>query len=85
MIQRLLLEFAGCLLLFTTILHTATKPIAPLAIGSAVAIGIFATGGFMNPIVSTMLFLKEGSPTGELMSLIAVQYFAGWVSYKIMS
>jgi len=84
MIQRLLLEFAGCLLFFMTILHTAGKPIAPLTIGSALAVAIFATGGHMNPAVSAMFFLKDGFPAAELLALVATQMAAGYVSLKVM-
>src|SRR5262245_47362961 len=84
---KYLVEFIGTFFLVATIGFTVVKPgnvdpiIAPLAIGSALMVLVFAgghvSGGHYNPAVTLAVFLRGKLPVKEVAPYMAAQLLAG--------
>jgi aquaporin Z len=87
--RKLVVEFIGTFFLVFTVC-TATNPktgagaLAPLAIGAALMVMVFAgghiSGGHYNPAVSTAVLVRGKLTVEEWMSYIATQLLAGVIA-----
>ena len=83
--RKLLVEFIGSFfLLFTVGMAVASAgPLAPLAIGSALMVMVFAgghiSGAHYNPAVSLAVFLRGKMESDELMAYWVAQVLGGIV------
>lgn len=69
-----LLEAIGSFFFFGTILLYASKPnVGPFVIGLALATSLFLTSGHLNPAVTLMFFLKDGSSMSNMLAMIGAQ------------
>lgn len=85
--QKLVVEFIGTFfLVFTVGMAVTTDPdviqgLAPLAIGSALMVMVFAgghiSGGHYNPAVSLAVFIRGKLPAGELLPYWVAQLAGG--------
>ena len=84
--RKLLVEFIGAFfLVFTVGMAVATAgPLAPLAIGSALMVMVFAgghiSGGHYNPAVSTAVFFRGKMASNEFIAYVVTQIGAGIVA-----
>src|SRR5580658_4409177 len=89
--KKCLVEFIGTFfLVFTvgsTVIPPSAGPLAPIAIGSALMIMVFAgghiSGGHYNPAVTFAVALRGKCPWGEALSYwvaqIAAAFLAAWL------
>jgi aquaporin Z len=86
---KLIVEFIGTFFLVFTVGMTVVKPndagpLAPLAIGSALMVMIFAggyiSGGHYNPAVSLAVYLRGASSINQMLSYWVVQVVAAVVA-----
>jgi aquaporin Z len=88
--RKLVVEFIGTFfLVFTVGMAVANAgDLAPLAIGSALMVMVFAgghvSGGHYNPAVSTAVFLRGKMSSDELIAYVAAQVAAGVVAGLIV-
>jgi aquaporin Z len=88
--RKLVVEFIGTFfLVFTVGMAVANAgPLAPLAIGSALMVMIFAgghvSGGHYNPAVSTAVFLRGKMSSEEFVAYVIAQIVAGVVAALIV-
>lgn len=84
--MKYIYEFIGTFFLVLTVGMTVLNPnsaglLAPLAIGSALAVMVFAgghvSGGHYNPAVSLAVFLRKKLPFNDLIIYWIVQLLAG--------
>ncbi|HEY8995248.1 MAG TPA: aquaporin [Lacunisphaera sp.] len=86
--KKYLVEFIGTFFLVFTIGMTVIAPgagaFAPLAIGSCLAVMIFAgghiSGGHFNPAVTIGVWLRGKCPTADVVPYFAAQFAAGLVA-----
>ena len=86
--RKLVVEFVGMFLfMFTVGMATNTAgagALAPLAIGSALMVMVFAgghvSGGHFNPAVSTAVFLRGRMPSTELAPYVVTQCVAAVIA-----
>ena len=86
--RKLVVEFVGMFLfMFTVGMATNTAgagALAPLAIGSALMVMVFAgghvSGGHFNPAVSTAVFLRGRMPSTELATYVVIQCVAAVIA-----
>ena len=86
--KKYLVEFIGTFFLVFTIGMTVVAPgagnLAPLAIGSVLAVMIFAgghvSGGHFNPAVTIGVWLRGKCPTGDVISYLGAQSAAALVA-----
>lgn len=86
--KKYLVEFIGTFFLVFTVGMTVVAPgagnLAPLAIGSVLAVMIFAgghvSGGHFNPAVTLGVWLRGKCPTGDVAPYFAAQAAAGLVA-----
>lgn len=86
--KKYLVEFIGTFFLVFTIGMTVIAPgagaMAPLAIGSILAVMIFAgghiSGGHFNPAVTLGVWLRGKCPTSDVMPYLGAQFAAGLVA-----
>lgn len=86
--MKYLYEFIGTFFLVFTVGMTVTNPsvglFAPLAIGSALAVMVFAgghvSGGHYNPAVSLAVFMRDKLSRNDLAKYWVVQLIAGIVA-----
>ncbi len=86
--KKYLVEFIGTFFLVFTIGMTVIAPgagdMAPLAIGSCLAVMIFAgghiSGGHFNPAVTIGVWLRGKCPTGDVAPYLGAQFTAGLVA-----
>jgi aquaporin Z len=88
--RKLVVEFIGTFfLVFTVGMAVANAgDLAPLAIGSALMVMVFAgghvSGGHYNPAVSTAVFVRGKMSSDELVAYVATQVAAGVVAGLIV-
>jgi aquaporin Z len=88
--RKLVVEFIGTFfLVFTVGMAVANAgDLAPLAIGSALMVMVFAgghvSGGHYNPAVSTAVFVRGKMSSDELVAYVAAQVAAGVVAGLIV-
>lgn len=84
--KKLIVEFIGAFILVFTIGNTvsAHEALAPLAIGAALMVAIYAggpvSGAHYNPAVSVALWRRGALSTGELLPYISVQVLGAAVA-----
>ena len=86
--KKYLVEFIGTFFLVFTIGMTVIAPgagaMAPLAIGSILAVMIFAgghiSGGHFNPAVTLGVWLRGKCPTSDVVPYLGAQFTAGLVA-----
>jgi aquaporin Z len=86
--KKYIVEFIGTFFLVLTVGMTVINPdngvIAPLAIGSALMIMVYAgghvSGGHYNPAVTIAVWLRGRCPTSDVMPYIGSQIAAGIVA-----
>ena len=86
--RKLVVEFVGMFLFMFTVGMATNKAgagaLAPLAIGSALMVMVFAggnvSGGHFNPAVSTAVFLRGRMLTNEFAAYVATQCIAAVVA-----
>ncbi|MGZ3633382.1 MAG: MIP/aquaporin family protein [Parachlamydiaceae bacterium] len=92
--MKYIYEFIGTFFLVLTVGMTVLEPHsvglwAPLAIGSALAVMVFAgghiSGGHYNPAVSLAAFMRKKLPLNDLWAYWSVQFAAGIVAALIAS
>lgn len=90
--EKYIVEFIGTFFLVFTIGMTVISPgagdMAPLAIGSCLAVMIFAgghiSGGHFNPAVTIGVWLRGKCPTSDVVPYFGAQFTAGLVaSYAV--
>src|SRR5690242_1486689 len=86
--KKYLVEFIGAFFLVMTVGMTVIDPgagaLAPLAIGSALMIMVYAgghvSGGHYNPAVTLAVWLRGRCPTSDVLPYIGAQVLAGVVA-----
>ena len=86
--KKYLVEFIGTFFLVLTVGMTVLDPnstqFAPLAIGSALMIMVYAgghiSGGHYNPAVTVAVWLRGRCPAADVLPYIGAQLFAGVVA-----
>jgi aquaporin Z len=90
--KKYLVEFIGTFFLVLTVGMTVINPdagtIAPLAIGSALMIMVYAgghvSGGYYNPAVTLAVWLRGRCPQAEVLPYIGSQFAGGIVAAMIV-
>ena len=94
MLSKLVVEFLGTFFLVLTVGQTVINPggagpLAPLAIGSALMVMIYAgghrSGGHYNPAVTLAVWLRGKCSTAELPFYLLAQFAAGFVAAVVVS
>ena len=86
--KKYLVEFIGAFFLVMTVgmtvIDPGAGPLAPLAIGSALMIMVYAgghiSGGHYNPAVTLAVWLRGRCPTSDVPAYIGAQLLAGVVA-----
>jgi aquaporin Z len=88
--RKLGVEFIGTFFLVLTVGFAARDAgnLAPLAVGSALMVMVFAgghiSGGHFNPAVSTAVVARGSMPAGEYLAYMATQVVAGIVAAGVV-
>jgi glycerol uptake facilitator-like aquaporin len=75
--QKCIAEFGGTFLLCLVVLTTHNY----LAIGAALAIGVFLGGGAYNPAVAVSLLMNKEISAKEIVVFIVVEFIAAISAY----
>jgi aquaporin Z len=91
--KKYVVEFIGTFFLVATVGLTVLKPgdagaMAPLAIGSALMVMIFAgghiSGGHYNPAVTLAVFLRGKCPAADVVPYWLAQLFGGGAAAAVV-
>jgi aquaporin Z len=90
--QKPLVEFIGTFFLVLTVGMTVLDPgagaFAPIAIGTVLAVMVYATGpisgGHLNPAVTLAVWMRGKCPTSDVAPYVAAQLVAGAVAALVV-
>lgn len=91
LVAKALTEFLGTLFLCMTVAASAGNSIAPIAIGCALMVAVYAgghvSGGHYNPAVTLAVFLRggDGAPGPPVVAMYAVSQVLGALAGALLS